>query len=43
MTYTKPEVLLLGRAVDAVQAHAKGTGTQDVPGSQTTGAYEADE
>jgi hypothetical protein len=43
MTYTKPEVLLLGRAVDAVQAHAKGPSNQDIPGSQSTSAYEADE
>jgi hypothetical protein len=43
MTYTKPEVLLLGRAIDAVQLQVKGPGHQDIPGSRSTGAYEADE
>jgi hypothetical protein len=43
MEYTKPEVLLLGRAVDAVQMNTKGGENQDAPNSRTTGAYEADE
>jgi hypothetical protein len=43
MEYTKPEVLLLGRAVDAVQLHTKNGDNPDGPGTQSTAAYEADE
>jgi hypothetical protein len=43
MTYTKPEVLLLGRAMNAVQMNSKGGEVIDGTDSKTTGAYEADE
>jgi hypothetical protein len=43
MTYTKPELTLLGRAADAVQGMGKGGQKTDFPGTQTTSAYEADE
>jgi len=43
MTYSKPEVLVLGQAIDAVQANSKGAGQIDVPETRSTGAYEADE
>jgi hypothetical protein len=43
MTYTKPEVLLLGRAVDAVQSFSKPGGTFDGTSQQTNPAYESDE
>ena len=43
MTYTKPEVLFLGRAIDAVQMNNKVSGSVDGPSSHTSGAYEADE
>jgi hypothetical protein len=45
MRYTKPEVLVLGKAIDAVQAThtTKGNGNVDFPGMQTGSAYEADE
>ena len=43
MNYEKPEVLLLGSAVEAVQMHTKGGEAIDAPNSRTTGAYEADE
>jgi len=44
MTYTKPEVLLLGRAVDAVQNQEKdGSHLDSAEPSYTSGAYEVDE
>ena len=43
MTYAKPEVVLVGRAVGMVQMDSKTGGTQDGPDTLTTGAYEADE
>jgi len=43
MNYMKPEMLLLGSAVEAVQMHTKGGEAIDAPNSRTTGAYEADE
>jgi hypothetical protein len=44
MTYTKPEVLLLGWAIDAVQMNTKGGEKLDSPEpTYSTGAYEADE
>jgi hypothetical protein len=43
MRYTKPEVLLLGRAVQAVQMNSKGGDPVDGFDTRTAGAYEADE
>ena len=44
MNYTKPEVLILGRAVDAVQGTSKPGGMIDgSPQQQSSSAYEADE
>jgi len=43
MTYTKPEVLVLGRAIEAVQATSKGSGSVDGINTHTASAYEADE
>jgi hypothetical protein len=44
MTYLKPEVLVLGPAIDAVQnTNGKGEGALDGPTSRTGSAYEADE
>jgi hypothetical protein len=45
MRYTKPEVLVFGQAIDAVQATgtAKGDGNLDGESKQTGSAYEADE
>jgi hypothetical protein len=42
MNYTKPEVLLLGRAVDAVQSLSK-PGSSIDGGEGTNDAYESDE
>jgi hypothetical protein len=42
MTYTKPEVLLVGRAVDAVQSFAKPGQQLDGP-EGTNSTYESDE
>jgi hypothetical protein len=43
MTYTKPEVLLLGPASDAIQGTGKPGGHIDGSGDLSSGAYEADE
>jgi len=43
MEYTKPEVQLLGRAVDAVQSNTKPGGQIDGTPRESTSAYEADE
>ncbi len=44
MKYAKPEVLLLERAVSAVESHTKPGGNEDFPDdSESTSAYEADE
>jgi hypothetical protein len=43
VAYTKPEMLVLGRAIDAVQTNSKGGQVIDAPLSKTAGAYEADE
>jgi hypothetical protein len=44
MTYTKPEVRFVGRAIDAVQSHTKPGGQLDGMNSeQSSSAYEADE
>jgi hypothetical protein len=43
MNYTKPEVVSLGRAVDAVQSHAKGGASLETAMTTTNSAYEADE
>ena len=44
MTYTKPELLLLGAAEGAVQTHGKGGNTLDSPvPTYSTAAYEIDE
>jgi hypothetical protein len=43
MTYTKPEVLLLGRAVDAVQSQLKDDQQYDSSAEQSASAYQADE
>ena len=44
MIYTKPEVLLLGPAIDAIQIHTKGGENLDSPApSYSTAAYEVDE
>jgi len=44
MNYTRPEVLLLGRAIDAVQGSGKPGGGFDLGMEEkTSGAYEADE
>jgi hypothetical protein len=43
MKYTKPEVAVLGRAIDAIQGH-KGHGFSDSDTqAPSTAAYEADE
>jgi hypothetical protein len=43
MNYTKPEVLLLGRTVDAVQSNEKQGDNLDSETTRTIAAYEADE
>jgi hypothetical protein len=43
MKYTKPEVVALGRATDAVQSHSKPGGNIETPMTTSTSAYEADE
>jgi hypothetical protein len=43
MTYTKPELTLLGQAVDAVQSQGKEGQALDGPSTHTLNAYEADE
>lgn len=44
MKYTKPEVLLLGPAVSAVQAHQKdGENLDSAAPTYSTAAYEVDE
>ena len=44
MIYTKPEALLLGRAIDAVRMHAKGGNDLDTATpTYSTPAYEVDE
>jgi len=44
MTYTKPELLLLGPAEGAVQTHGKGGNNLDSPvPTYSTAAYEIDE
>ena len=43
MNYTKPEVVALGRAVDAVQGIGKPGGSLDGSNEFSAGAYEADE
>lgn len=43
MVYTKPELLLVGRAVESVQSHQKQGGVIDSPSSLSSSAYEADE
>jgi hypothetical protein len=43
MTYSKPELTLLGRAVEAVQSQGKAGQALDSPSTHTLDAYEADE
>jgi len=47
MTYKKPELLVLGDSLEAIQGSPKGTGIQDNPGhtpaKYSVAAYEADE
>jgi hypothetical protein len=43
MEYTKPEVLVLGQAVDAVQGVGKPGGHLDSSIEYSSSAYEADE
>ncbi len=43
MKYTKPELLLLGQAVEAVQGVGKPGGSLDASIEHSAGAYEADE
>lgn len=47
MTYKKPELLVLGNSLEAIQGSPKGSGIQDNPGHVparfSVSAYEADE
>jgi hypothetical protein len=43
MEYRKPEIVLLGAAIEAVQATTKDGMNHEIPGVKTEPAYEADE